>query len=80
MALSATAFTVASGSATRNRKLSASETRQVHGEVEVDDVLVAGQHQALFGQRRAAAPPPTSMRFRLVTDTFSTASIGDGRW
>ena len=57
----------------------------VDDEIDVDDVLVAGQHQALFGHvAHAAAKPrpvppvrmPTSMMFCRVTFGRRTSSIG----
>ena len=86
MALSATSFTVTSGFWMLNRYCLRVLDAPEHDEVDVDDVLVAGQHQALLGhgrarrrQSRALVAPermPTSMMFCRVTLGRRTSSIG----
>ncbi len=53
------------------------------GEIDVDDVLVAGQHQALFRDVAAAAaanrPGRMVTRLTVVTSGVYTVSIGYGR-
>ena len=56
IALSATALMVASGFWMLNRKSAASLDLPEDREIDVDDVLVAGQHQALSGMSRPAVP------------------------
>ena len=79
--LSAAAFTVFSGSRTLKQELGGVADPPQHDEVDVDDVLVAGEHQRLVAARRArpmraaavgwpAERKPTSTRLTRVTGGF----------
>ena len=85
MALSATSFTVPSGFWMLNRIVRRVLDPPEHDEVDIDDVLVAGQHQAFLGhvadvleESRLSEEPrmPISMRLTRVTLGSSTSSIG----
>ena len=86
MALSATSFTVISGFWMLKRILLGVLDAPEHDEIDVDDVLVAGQHQALLGHVAHAARGaavlgraermPISMMFCASPWAARTSSIG----
>ena len=91
MTLSAAAFTVFSGSRTLNRKSAALPIR--HSTTKLMSMMFSSPvsisassltSRALPAVRPPVAWPaerkPTSTRLTRVTGTFSTASIGAGRW
>jgi hypothetical protein len=71
-----TAWMVERGSERLKRNCAGSRTFQIDLEVDVDDVLVAGQHQA--GAGAADRAEPISSTFSRVTWMMSRVTIGQG--